>query len=139
MNPPSSDKRRSYLDTAAVALSSICLLHCLALPIALTAMPILNIAVLDESTFHTIMLVIILPISVIALSIGCRQHKDPLTLILGISGLLTLTIMALFGHDLVGLTGERLITSAGGVILALAHIQNYRCCRVNDCQHDHQD
>ena len=141
MNAPSTDtdKRRSYLDTAAVALSGICLLHCLALPVVLTALPILNIALLEESTFHTIMLVVILPVSVVALSIGCRQHKDVLTLTLGIIGLGILTLMALFGHDLVGLKGERLITSVGGIILAAAHIRNFLCCRQDDCQHEHQD
>lgn len=135
--PNTGPKRRSYLDTAAIALSGICLLHCLALPIALTALPIFNIALLDEATFHAILLIFILPISVIALSIGCRQHKDTLTLILGLVGLGILTVMAFFGHDLVGLTGERVGTSIGGVILALAHIQNFRRCREHDCQHEH--
>ena len=127
------------MDTAAVALSGICLLHCLALPIVLTALPIFNITLLGESAFHAIMLLFILPVSVVALTIGCRQHRDRPTLLLGITGLAILTVMALFGHDLIGLTGERLITSAGGIVLAMAHIQNYRCCRNNNCQHDRQD
>ena len=125
------------MDTAAVVLSGVCMLHCLALPIALTILPIVNVTLLDESTFHLIMMAVILPISVIALSIGCRQHKDRLTLILGSVGLVILTTTAIFGHDLLGLTGERIVTSIGGLILAAAHIQNYRCCRDDDCAHDH--
>lgn len=128
---------RKYMDTAAVVLSGVCMLHCLALPIALTILPIVNVTLLDEATFHLIMMVVILPISVVALTIGCRQHKDKLTLILGSAGLLILTLTAIFGHDLLGLTGERIVTSIGGLILAAAHIQNYLCCRNDDCAHVH--
>lgn len=133
----SLDNNRSRLDAVAVILSGICMLHCLALPLVLTILPIVNVSLLDESTFHTLMLVVILPVSLVALTIGCRKHKDRLTLILGTVGLAILTFTAIFGHDFFGLTGERLVTSLGGVILAAAHIQNYRCCRRDECTHDH--
>ena len=125
------------MDAAAIVLSGVCMLHCLALPIALTILPIVNVTLLDETTFHLIMMVVILPISLIALTIGCRQHKDKLTLILGSVGLGILTITAIFGHDLLGLSGERIVTSTGGLILAAAHIQNYLCCRNDHCEHEH--
>ncbi len=125
------------MDAAAVVLSGVCLLHCLALPVALTVLPIVNVTLLDESTFHLIMMAVILPISIIALTIGCRQHKDKLTLVLGSVGLGILTITAIFGHELLGLTGERIVTSIGGLILAAAHIQNYICCRNDNCVHEH--
>lgn len=137
MDSQLNNRRRKYLDTAAVFLSGVCMLHCLGLPIALTILPIVNVTLVDESTFHLLMVAVILPVSVIALTIGCRQHKDKLTLILGSVGLVILTITAIFGHNLLGLTGERIVTSLGGLILAAAHIQNYRCCRIDDCAHEH--
>ncbi|MFT7218908.1 MAG: hypothetical protein ACI8Z1_000521 [Candidatus Azotimanducaceae bacterium] len=137
MNIPAPQDKRSLLDTAAVVMSGICMLHCLALPVVMTLFPILNIAVLDESTFHLLMIVFILPASVVALTIGCRQHKDRLTLIFGVVGLSILTFTAVFGHDWFGMKGERIVTSLGGVILAIAHIQNYRRCREDDCKHAH--
>ncbi|HIL84025.1 MAG TPA: MerC domain-containing protein [Pseudomonadales bacterium] len=137
MDSQPNNRGRKYMDTAAVVLSGVCMLHCLALPIALTILPIVNVTLLDESTFHLIMMAMILPISIIALTIGCRQHKDKLTLVLGTVGLGILTITAIFGHDLLGLTGERIVTSIGGLILAAAHIQNYLCCRNDDCAHEH--
>ena len=139
MDLPSSDKHRSFLDSIAVVLSGICLLHCLALPLVLTGLPIVNTVLLDEEIFHSIMIIVILPISVIALTIGCRQHRDPLTMILGAIGLSILTAMALFGHDMVGVTGERIVTSVGGLILAAAHIRNFLCCREDHCEHEPQD
>lgn len=118
-------------------LSSICMLHCLALPFILTLLPITQGAFLDEQLFHVLMLVLILPVSLIALTIGCSKHKDRLTMILGGIGLTILALTAFFGHDWLGITGERIVTSFGGLILAGAHIQNYRICRDNDCQHEH--
>ena len=137
MDSQPNNRGRKYMDTAAIVLSGVCMLHCLALPIALTILPIVNVTLLDESTFHLIMMAVILPISIIALTIGCRQHKDKLTLVLGSVGLGILTITAIFGHDLLGLTGERIVTSIGGLILAAAHIQNYLCCLNDDCAHEH--
>ena len=135
MNQPANNQ--GHLDAIAVVLSGVCMLHCLALPLLLTISPILNVTLLSETVFHVLLLVFILPASVIGLTIGCRSHKDKITLVLGALGLSILTITAFFGHQLVGLTGERILTSFGGLILASAHIQNYRCCRRDNCNHDH--
>ena len=137
MDAPNPNLKQKYLDSAAVMLSGICMLHCLALPIVLTIAPIVNVTLLDETLFHQLMMLFILPVSLVALTVGCRQHKDKTTLVLGSAGLIILSFTALFGHSMFGLLGERLVTSLGGLVLAAAHIQNYRCCRQNDCNHDH--
>lgn len=126
-----------FADGAAVLLSGTCMLHCLVLPMLVTLFPIVQGSVLEEQTFHLLMLVFILPTSLLALTIGCRRHKDRLTITLGAIGLVTLTVTALFGHELLGLEWERVVTTIGGLILAAAHIQNYRCCQAADCDHDH--
>ena len=71
MNFPAPQDKRSFLDTAAVVMSAVCMLHCLALPVAMTILPVMNVALLSESTFHLIMMVFILPVSVVALAVGC--------------------------------------------------------------------
>ena len=128
--------RERWLDGMAVILSGTCMVHCLVLPLLVTVFPIAQGSLLDEQQFHLVMLLLILPTSLIALTIGCRKHKDRLTLVLGTIGLSVLTFTALFGHDVFGYQGERIVTTLGGLVLALAHIQNFRCCRTVDCQHD---
>lgn len=128
--------KQERLDSVAVVLSGTCMLHCFALPVMVTLFPILHGSLLDEKFFHLIMLVFILPTSLIALTLGCRHHKDALTIGLGGLGLTILTLTALFGHTWFGLSGERIVTTIGGIILAASHIQNYRCCRQVNCQHD---
>ncbi|HIG39583.1 MAG: MerC domain-containing protein [bacterium] len=128
-----TDRRR--LDALAIVLSGTCMVHCLALPLLVTLFPIIQGSLLAEQYFHLIMLVLILPTSLVALTIGCRKHKDPVTIVLGGTGLVLLSFTALFGHDAFGELGERVVTSFGGLILAAAHIQNYRCCRADNCYH----
>jgi hypothetical protein len=124
------------LDGMAVILSGTCMLHCLVFPLLVTLFPIVQGSLLEEKYFHLIMLVFILPTSLIALTVGCRLHRDTLTIVLGAIGLTTLAITAFWGHELFGLSGERVVTTIGGLVLASAHIQNFRCCRHVDCQHD---
>ena len=131
---PHSNER--WLDGMAVIFSGTCMVHCLVLPLLVTVFPIAQGGLLDEQQFHLVMLLFILPTSLIALNIGCRKHKDLLTLVLGTLGLSLLTFTALLGHDVFGDQIERLMTTIGGLILATAHIQNFRRCRAVDCQHD---
>ncbi|MBD3647244.1 MAG: MerC domain-containing protein, partial [Pseudomonadales bacterium] len=104
-------------------------------PIMLTLFPILQGSLLEEAYFHVVMLFVVLPTSFVALTIGCRRHKDILTIAMGITGLSVLTATALFGHDWFGLGVERIMTTLGGVILAAGHIRNWLCCRREDCRH----
>jgi hypothetical protein len=124
------------LDSLAVILSGTCMVHCLALPVLVTLFPIVQGSLLEEQYFHLIMLGLILPTSLIALTVGCRKHKDPVTMALGAAGLIILTVTALIGHEIFGVLGERIVTTFGGLILATAHIRNYLCCREENCQHD---
>lgn len=123
------------LDAAGALLSGVCVLHCLLLPLALTLLPVLQVSLLGEDSFHQLLLVFILPVSVVALSIGCRQHKGWPVFLLGAGGLAVLCFAASFGHSTLGMTGERLLTSAGGLLLVAAHWQNYRACREASCDH----
>jgi hypothetical protein len=137
-HPPNTHVHRpsGKLDRIAIVLSGTCMLHCLALPLLVTLFPIGQGSLLEEQSFHLIMLVLILPTSLIALTIGCRKHKDVMTISLGVVGLALLTFTALFGHPVFGELGERFVTSIGGLILGAAHIQNFRCCRADACDHD---
>lgn len=120
------------LDSLAVAFSAICLVHCLLLPVALTLLPVFGV-VLSHGAFHQLMLIVVLPVSVIALGIGCRRHRSGSVAVLGGLGLGLLIFAALALHTLWGQHLERNITIAGGLILAIAHVQNFLYCRRADC------
>ena len=127
------------LDSIAVFCSALCIIHCLALPVFLTILPAINLYFLDHQTFHLVLLVVVLPVSILALSLGCRRHRDALTIIAGVAGLLVITAVAIFSHTLVNQTDEKVVTSFGSLVLAYAHIRNYQICRKSDCSHDITD
>jgi hypothetical protein len=125
-----------YLDRIGVFLSATCLLHCLALPVLLTIAPITQTGLMDEQTFHLVLVWFILPVSLIALGIGCRQHKDLIIVLLGGTGLSLLLFAGLLGHTYLSPPTERVLTVVAGLILAAAHLRNFKICRATNCDHE---
>jgi|TARA_B100000315_G_scaffold259180_1_gene314053 hypothetical protein len=112
------------LDRIAIVLSGICLVHCLAIPLALVVLPTLG-GLLFESheLFHAFLLVLGMPISVVALVFGYRRHGHGNIVAVGTAGLclMLLGIMHLFGD-----AGEVAATVAGALVLTAAHVMNMR-------------
>lgn len=117
-----SGKSIDWLDGTAVALSGLCLVHCLALPLILAVLPF--ISSLEAGHLHAQMLVVVLPLSIVALSIGLRRHGDFRVIAAGLTGMLLLTIGGTIAHDQYGLLADRLLTMGGALTLAIAHFYN---------------
>ncbi len=126
----------TYLDSLGILLSGTCMIHCLILPVLITLFPIVGGSLLEEEHFHALFLILVLPTSATALALGCRRHRDWITALVGAIGMTILILAALWGHDWIGLSGERIATMVGGVILACGHILNFRRCHELDCDHD---
>ena len=116
-------------DKVAISLSVLCALHCLALPLAVALLPSLVAIGLQDEIFHIWIVLVVIPVSVYALTLGCRKHRNTGVLLGGLSGLLLLCVTALFGHDLAGESGERALTLAGALIIAASHARNFQLCR----------
>ena len=118
-DPP---KKSNWLDSAAVVLSALCLVHCLALPLIVVGVPFL--AQFAEGHLHMQMLVVVLPLSIIALSIGYRRHRNARIVSAGAVGMLLLVIGATVAHAQLGLIADRAFTICGSLTLATAHYFN---------------
>ena len=124
------------LDRFAIGLSVLCAVHCLATPVLLLMFPsILATFHLDSHVFHELLIWVVIPTSFLAIFMGCKRHKDQLVFALAVVGITVLTTTALFGHDVLGHTGEKVATLFAVSILALAHWRNYSLCRKNSCKH----
>jgi hypothetical protein len=119
-----TQKSRDWLDGAAVALSALCLVHCLALPLVVAGVPFL--AQFAETHLHYQVLVIVVPLSTVALGLGFRRHRDPRILGGGALGMLLLVLGATVAHTQLGLAADRIFTVAGSLVLATAHWKNSR-------------
>ena len=115
-------KSTRWLDGAAVGLSALCLVHCLALPLLVAGLPFF--AQFAEGHLHAQMLVIVVPLSIVALSLGFRHHRSTNIVIAGAIGMLLLLIGATVAHAAMGLAADRLFTIVGALVLAAAHFHN---------------
>lgn len=124
---------QAAIDRTAIGLSIICTLHCLLLPIAMTILPALTATSFGDETFHRLLLVAVLPTSMIALTMGCRKHRNWGVVGTGLSGLIILTLVVFAGQDLLGQAGEKMATVLGAGIIAFGHLRNHILCRNAQC------
>ncbi len=126
------------LDKLAMSLSAICLLHCLLTPVLLTLVPLLTLsAYAEELLFHQLLLWVIIPISVIALFLGCKKHRNVVIVLTGALGMAILLAVALLGHETISPNTEKWVTAMGGIVLAFSHYLNYRTCQSIRCRSTH--
>lgn len=124
-------KSTDWLDGAAVGLSGLCMLHCLALPFFVGALPMLM--PFTESHLHAQVLYFAVPLSVIAIGIGYARHRNPLVVLAAFTGLGLLVAGATVAHSSLGLVADRLFTVSGSIVLAVAHLWNGLLSRRHRC------
>jgi hypothetical protein len=143
MHSPQAPKLRRALkipnvqrmaDLFAVSSSGLCMIHCLVTPVLLIFLPVFSASVLSGDTFHAAILWFILPTSLVALTLGCWRHKDRYVAVLCAIGLAVILIAARFGDALFGEIGERILTTAGSLVLIAGHFRNFSLCRGAACE-----
>ena len=123
-------------DKLAIGLSLACAFHCLALPIVLALLPSLTILHLDNEAFHFWMIVVVVPSSIYALTLGCKRHGRYNILFIGSVGLLCLVLAVALGEENITQTGEKVLTLLGASFVAVGHWFNYRLCRTKSKQNN---
>ncbi len=111
---------RETKDKIAVTLSMLCILQCLFLPILVTMIPFLDIWWLSDHFLHPFLLLIVIPLTLLTLLPGYFQHKNAQPLTMAAPALALLVIGAFIPES----TGEKMLTVAGALILAAAHVRN---------------
>ena len=110
---------QSITDRLAIALSLACVIHCLALPVILIAVPSIVAVYLDSEYFHMWMVLAAIPTSIYALTLGCKEHKRNEFIVIAAIGLIFLLSALFFGE-----AAEQPLTVAGASFLSLAHWLN---------------
>jgi len=111
----------ALFDASAVALSSLCLLHCLALPLLAALLPLFG-AWSEAEWVHGVFVLIAAPLTSYALWRAHRHRPLPIALwLLAGSGLALLLAGACGG---LGERAETPLTVAGSLALAGAHLWN---------------
>ena len=119
---PSEPEPRTGLDRAAVVLSGVCLVHCMAVPLSILMGPLLGQWLqTTETQVHWVLFGLAVPISAIALTRGYRRHHSLLTMMLGFAGL---ALMLIGVSHWFGEAWEVVLTVIGVTGLLIAHLRN---------------
>lgn len=111
-------------DKLAIGLSLMCTVHCFATPVILALLPSFAVLQINGEQFHLWVLAVVLPTSLLALSLGCKKHKRTRYMACGVVGLACLIIAVLLGQE----EAEKALTLIGSAFIALAHWFNYQQC-----------
>jgi hypothetical protein len=115
-----------YLDRIAITLSTICIVHCLAMPVLVAALPVLAIAVGTDGHFHELMLWLVVPTSALGFGLGYKVHGNAAIIAAGTAAVVVLAVVALWGHDHWNRTVEVSVNVLASLLLASAHWRNFR-------------
>lgn len=111
-------------DKFAIGLSLMCTVHCFATPVILALLPSFAVLQINGEQFHLWVLAVVLPTSLLALSLGCKKHKRTRYMACGVVGLAFLIIAVWLGQE----EAEKVLTLIGSAFIALAHWFNYQQC-----------
>lgn len=118
-----------HFDQIAIALSAICIVHCLAVPVLIAVLPIAAVSFGNSEHFHGLMLWLVVPTSFFGFLMGYRLHRRAGLVALGFVGVVILAAAAVWGHAAWPEWLEVLVSVAGSLLLASAHWQNFRAVR----------
>lgn len=111
------------LDLSAIGLSALCLLHCLALPVLAVGLPLLGTWARAEWV-HVAFVSLAAPIALLSLMDWSTMRPSSWRLVaMGATGL---GLMLAGAVEFPAASWERPMTVAGGLLLATAHIFNWR-------------
>ena len=115
-----------YFDRVAIALSTICIVHCLAMPFVIALVPVTALAFGGDGHFHSLMLWFVVPTSVLGFGLGVRVHRRFDIVAMGVVAIAALAAAALWGHSEWDPSVELVVNVASSVLLAAAHWRNFR-------------
>ncbi len=118
---------RNTLDKVGIAVTSLCAIHCIMLPVLLPVLPLLGLSSVHNHAFERIVLLITMVLGFITIFAGFHRYHRKLypfySLFLG--GFIY------WQKDSLGHEYEHYILIVGAAFVVLAHVLNMRLC--NQC------
>jgi len=114
-----------HFDRIAIALSAICIVHCLAIPLVVAVLPLAALG-LGGGHFHGLMLWLVVPVSALGFGLGYRVHRRTDIVAVGIAAVVLLMIAGIYGHDRWPAAAEAAVSVVASLLLAGSHWVNFR-------------
>jgi len=130
----------SVLTRLGFSASTICAIHCMAMPFLIGVLPALGLGFLASGWFEIAMIGISVVIGAVTLGTSYRLHRQVNPIIMMVSGAVVL-LFNFFGHEFHSELAETLhpyIATVGGLMIAYSYwINNKLCSSCEICEHDH--
>lgn len=110
------------LDRLGILISSLCLMHCLALPLVAVLLPAFAEVLPSDLWVHVVLIGFALPVSGFTLLRGYLAHRRRRPALIGAAGLLVVISGAVAAAPVAGVA----LTVVGGALVAGAHMLNMR-------------
>jgi hypothetical protein len=115
-----------YFDRIAIVLSTICIVHCLAMPLLVAVLPLAALSFGGNAHFHSLMLWLVVPTSVFGFGMGFRVHRRISIVLAGAAAVAALAAAALWGHSAWNPLVEVAVSVVASLVLAAAHWRNFQ-------------
>ena len=124
------------LDNVGACVSSLCLVHCVCMPLLLAFAPTLAHAIPGDELTHRLLGLLVVSAGVPSFGIGFRKHRKKAVLAAGLVGIgLILGVLAV-GDRFNSHAAEIAATMLGSCVLTMAHLANKTFCRrCSQCEH----
>jgi hypothetical protein len=113
-----------------LSASFLCLIHCLALPFVTPFLPLLAS---HNHWFMEAVFIALITLSTLTIYRGYRTHNDRRALVIGMTAFAFLACSLILPHNNLQLA----LSVLGSILMMMAHIANYRLCRVTKPCCDH--
>lgn len=122
------------MDALGIFASTLCLIHCLAMPLVVAFLPLFGLQFLEGHGAHQVLAGFVVAFGLLAILPGYMKHRKPAVLAGLVVGL-TLVLSATFGY-VVGLSeaAELPLITVGNLVLVVSHLFNRKLCK---CDHGH--
>ncbi|MEZ4695351.1 MAG: MerC domain-containing protein [Rhodothermales bacterium] len=120
-------------DRLGIGVSGVCMVHCLLLPVVISALPMWASAQQVHGWLHPVFAVLLVPTTILALVSGYRRHRNVTIVALMTIGLILVLAAAFPALESPGVVYETVMTMTGSVFLITGHFRNWklgRACRM---------
>ena|ERR1700721_815581 len=121
-----------YFDMLGIAASSICLVHCLAMPFVITFLPLLGWQFLEGKFAHQILAVFVFSFALFGIVPGYLKHHRRSVLIGMLIGLGLVLVATLLCGFILPEKAELPLITAGNLVLVATHWHNHHLA---SCDH----
>lgn len=117
------------LDNLGIFASTLCLIHCMAMPFLIAFLPFLGLQFLEGELAHRIIALFVFGFAIFAIGPGYMQHRRKQVLVATIFGLSLVAGALLVAGPIFGEQYELPFITTGNLILVITHLRNRKLCQ----------